>query len=78
MNERRAGHVRYANQPSTPTCSSGKRSYRNHREARKALRRIQSLGAIIDVRNTYRCTECDRYHLTSIRHQYTPHPAVAG
>lgn len=63
MNGKRAGSVRWADMPASPRCSSNKRSYRNHREAKRALKRIQAMG--LNIRCVYRCSECGSYHTSS-------------
>lgn len=47
----------------TGWCPSRKRAYRRRRDARRALRQIQTLG--YPIKSTYRCSICGQHHLTS-------------
>lgn len=77
MNEKRARSKRWQFGDKFEACPSGKRTYRNHSAARRALRRIQSMPGDLDIRNVYRCSTCDRYHLTHHMQTFTPREAVA-
>ena len=46
-------------------CPSGKRSWTDKREAKKAMRKAQSTpGGIFPITHIYKC-DCGRYHLSS-------------
>jgi hypothetical protein len=49
---------------SAPSCN-GKRDYASIAQAKRALRRLQTLIAGTSVRRTYRCPNCGEWHLTS-------------
>jgi hypothetical protein len=71
MNEKRAKSKRWQFGDTFAKCPSGKRTYRSHSDARRALRRIQSMPGDLNIRNVYRCRDCDKFHLTSNAHPYT-------
>lgn len=43
-------------------CSSGKSSFSTHAIAKAAAKKIKACGGL--KLRTYRCRECDKYHLT--------------
>lgn len=50
----------------TYACPSGKRSWTDKGEAKKAMRKAQSTpGGIFPITHIYKCPHCGRFHMSS-------------